>query len=364
MSETFYVEQREQLKEKPDFQKLAFGEIFTDYMLSMSYKQGEGWSEPKIIPYGPITLSPSAQGLHYGQTVFEGMKAYKDGDEVTLFRPDQNFKRINLSLKRLEMPQIDEDKVLEGLLQLIDIERDWVPNGEGQSLYVRPFVYATEPYLGVRSSTDYEFLVILSPVGAYYGDEQLKPTSIYVEDEFVRAVRGGVGFAKCGGNYAASLIAQTRANELGFDQVLWLDGVEQKYIEEVGSMNIFFVIDGKVVTPELNGSILPGITRKTVLELAQELGYETEEKRISIDEVVNAHHDSRLTEIFGTGTAAVISPVGFLKYDEVEITINDNKTGPITNHLFDEYTAIQTGKKEDKHGWRVVVGQESRIETV
>lgn len=355
MSDKIQFQQREQLKEKPDQSSLTFGKVFTDYMLSFEYSIDKGWHDLKIIPYGPIELSPAAQCIHYGQSVFEGLKAYKHDDEVVLFRPEENFKRINMSLSRLKMPEVDEALLLEGLKQLIDIERDWVPQGEGQSLYIRPYVFATQEGLGVHPSHEYRLLIILSPSGSYYGGDSLRPTKIYVEDEYVRAVRGGVGYAKVAGNYAASLLAQSNANAEGFDQVLWLDGVEQKYVEEVGSMNIFFVIDGKVVTPELNGSILPGITRKTVLELAKSLGYEVEERRVAIDELYQYHKEGRLQEVFGTGTAAVISPVGELLFKDEKIVINDNQTGPITQKLYDNYTGIQSGKLEDPYGWRVVV---------
>ncbi|MCO4358462.1 branched chain amino acid aminotransferase [Staphylococcus agnetis] len=355
MSDKIQFQQREQLKEKPDQSSLTFGKVFTDYMLSFEYSIDKGWHDLKIIPYGPIELSPAAQCIHYGQSVFEGLKAYKHDDEVVLFRPEENFKRINMSLSRLKMPEVDEALLLEGLKQLIDIERDWVPEGEGQSLYIRPYVFATQEGLGVHPSHEYRLLIILSPSGSYYGGDSLRPTKIYVEDEYVRAVRGGVGYAKVAGNYAASLLAQSNANAEGFDQVLWLDGVEQKYVEEVGSMNIFFVIDGKVVTPELNGSILPGITRKTVLELAKSLGYEVEERRVAIDELYQYHKEGRLQEVFGTGTAAVISPVGELLFKDEKIVINDNQTGPITQKLYDHYTGIQSGKLEDPYGWRVVV---------
>ncbi|SUK17198.1 branched-chain amino acid aminotransferase [Staphylococcus agnetis] len=355
MSDKIQFQQREQLKEKPDQSSLTFGKVFTDYMLSFEYSIDKGWHDLKIIPYGPIELSPAAQCIHYGQSVFEGLKAYKHDDEVVLFRPEENFKRINMSLSRLKMPEVDEALLLEGLKQLIDIERDWVPQGEGQSLYIRPYVFATQEGLGVHPSHEYRLLIILSPSGSYYGGDSLRPTKIYVEDEYVRAVRGGVGYAKVSGNYAASLLAQSNANAEGFDQVLWLDGVEQKYVEEVGSMNIFFVIDGKVVTPELNGSILPGITRKTVLELAKSLGYEVEERRVAIDELYQYHKEGRLQEVFGTGTAAVISPVGELLFKDEKIVINDNQTGPITQKLYDHYTGIQSGKLEDPYGWRVVV---------
>lgn len=355
MSEKVKFEQRDTLKEKPDTSKLGFGQYFSDYMLSLDYDADKGWHDMKIVPYAPFEISPAAQGLHYGQAVFEGLKAYKHNGEVVLFRPDQNFKRINNSLARLEMPEVDEEALLEGLKQLIDVERDWVPEGEGQSLYIRPFVFATEGILGVRASQQYKLLIILSPSGAYYGGDTLKTTKIYVEDEYVRAVRGGVGFAKVAGNYAASLLAQTNANKLGYDQVLWLDGVEQKYVEEVGSMNIFFVENGKVITPELNGSILPGITRKSVIELAKQLGYEVEERRVSVEELIESHKQGELTEVFGTGTAAVISPVGQLKYGEQEIIINNNETGPVTQKLYDNYVGIQSGQLADPQNWRVVV---------
>ena len=355
MSEKVKFEKRESLKEKPDTANLGFGQYFTDYMLSVDYDADQGWHDMKIVPYAPFEISPAAQGLHYGQAVFEGLKAYKHNGEVVLFRPDQNFKRINNSLARLEMPEVDEEALLEGLKQLVDVERDWVPEGEGQSLYIRPFVFATEGILGVRSSHQYKLLIILSPSGAYYGGDTLKSTKIYVEDEYVRAVRGGVGFAKVAGNYAASLLAQTNANKLGYDQVLWLDGVEQKYVEEVGSMNIFFVENGKVVTPALNGSILPGITRKSIIQLVEDLGYEVEERRVSIEELFNAYDKGELTEVFGSGTAAVISPVGTLRYEDREIVINNNEPGKITQKLYDTYTGIQSGKLEDKYGWRVEV---------
>ncbi|WJP97678.1 branched-chain amino acid aminotransferase [Macrococcus bovicus] len=341
------VIEREVLKEKPQG-PMGFGQLFTDYMFTMDYKEGKGWHHALIKPYQNIEISPAAQVLHYGQAVFEGMKAYRQGDDIILFRPEENFKRMNLSNARLNIPELDVAFLLDALQQLVRLEQDWIPAGQGESLYIRPFVIATEPYLGVHAATEYQFMIILSPVGAYYGDDQLMATRIYVEDEYVRAVRGGVGFAKVAGNYAASLAAQTRASELGYHQVLWLDGVEQRYIEEVGSMNIFFVMDGKVVTPELNGSILPGITRKSILQLAAYLGYEVEERRIAIEEVMNAES---VSEIFGTGTAAVISPVGSIRYQDREVVINNGTTGPVTQHLYDEYTAIQEGRKADPFNW-------------
>ncbi|WP_414045511.1 branched-chain amino acid aminotransferase [Macrococcus equi] len=348
-------EKREQLKQKPDQSQLGFGRHFTDYMFSMDYTEDQGWHDAKITPYQNIEMSPASQSIHYGQSVFEGLKAYRTDNGIQLFRPDQNFKRLNQSLARLEMPQIDEAVALEGLKELVKLEQDWVPSEPSQSLYIRPVVFATEPFLGVRPANQYKFLIILSPVGAYYGDGQLLPTKIYVEDEYVRAVRGGVGFAKVAGNYAASLLAQSKASKLGYDQVLWLDGVGQKYVEEVGSMNIFFVYDNKIVTPALNGSILPGITRKSILELAQSLGYEVEERKIAIEEVFDAAKNVEITEIFGSGTAVVVSPVGEIKYKDEVAVINDFKTGDITNKLYEVYTSIQNGKVEDTFGWTVKV---------
>lgn len=350
----FEVEERMHKQQKPDPENLGFGKFFTDYMFSMDYSNEEGWHNKKIIPYQEISMSPASQVLHYGQAVFEGLKAYKTQHGVQLFRPDQNFKRMNRSCERLEIPLIDVEEMVQALKQLVELEKDWVPNGAGQSLYIRPIVFANEPFLGVRPAISYKFLILLSPVGAYYGGGQLSPTKIYVEDEYVRAVRGGVGFAKAAGNYAASLIAQSRAEKLGYDQVLWLDGVEQSYIEEVGSMNIFFVINNKLVTPELNGSILPGITRKSILELAEHLGYEVEERRISIQEVVDSVKNGSLTEVFGAGTAVVISPVGEIKYKENVLTIGDGNTGKITEELYSAYTSIQSGSKEDPFGWCVL----------
>ena len=350
----FEVEERMHKQQKPDPENLGFGKFFTDYMFSMDYSNEEGWHNKKIIPYQEISMSPASQVLHYGQAVFEGLKAYKTQHGVQLFRPDQNFKRMNRSCERLEIPKIDVEEMVQALKQLVELEKDWIPSGAGQSLYIRPIVFANEPFLGVRPAISYKFLILLSPVGAYYGGGQLSPTKIYVEDEYVRAVRGGVGFAKAAGNYAASLIAQSRAEKLCYDQVLWLDGVEQAYIEEVGSMNIFFVIDNKLVTPELNGSILPGITRKSILELAEHLGYEVEERRISIQEVVDSAKNGSLTEVFGAGTAVVISPVGEIKYKENVLTIGDGNTGKITEELYSAYTSIQSGSKEDPFGWCVL----------
>lgn len=337
-------------KPAPDA-KLGFGQIFTDHMFVMDYVDGQGWLNPQIVPYGPLSMDPSSMVFHYGQAIFEGLKAYKTPEgKVNLFRPRLNFERVNSSNQRMVIPLIDPDFCVDALKQLLDIEKDWVPTAPGSSLYIRPFIIATDPYLGVRPAHFYKFMIILSPSGAYY-PQGLNPVNIYVEDEYVRAVKGGTGFAKTPGNYAASLISQANAYKTGYVQVLWLDGVHRRYIEEVGSMNVFFVIDGKVVTPALNGSILPGITRRTVLEAARQFGYETEERQIAIDELAQMAADGRVSEVFGSGTAAVISPVGVLKYEDTVMTFNDNKIGPLSRQFYDLITGVQYGTLPDTFGW-------------
>lgn len=344
------------LKEKPkDESKLGFGKIFTDHMFIMNYKTGQGWHDPRIVPYAPISLDPSAMCFHYGQEVFEGMKAYRSADgSVRLFRPEENFKRLNLSNERLVIPEVDEKFALEALKKLIEIEKDWVPSSQGAALYIRPFIIAVDPFLGVRPGDEYLFMIILSPSGAYYSSG-LNPVSIYVEKSYVRSVRGGMGYTKTGGNYAASLKAQDEAQSQNYSQVLWLDGVERKYIEEVGAMNIFFVIDGEVVTPELQGSILPGITRKSAIELCQSKGIKVTERRISIQEVSEAHDSGKLEEVFGTGTAAVVSPVGILKWGDKVMEIGDGKIGKVSQMLYDTLTGIQWGTISDDFGWSQTV---------
>jgi branched-chain amino acid aminotransferase len=343
-------------KSKPtQGEPLPFGVNFTDHMFIMDYVDGKGWINPRIEPYAPFLIEPSAMVFHYGQAVFEGLKAYRCPDgSINLFRPLLNYERINLSDERLVIPALDTEFCVYATKELVRIDQDWIPSGDGESLYIRPFVIATDPYLGVRPSNTYRFMIILSPSGAYY-PQGINPVRIYVEDKYVRAVRGGTGFTKCAGNYASSLIAQDIAHKKGYVQVLWLDGIEQKYIEEVGSMNILFVIDGKLVTPCLNGSILPGITRKSCIELALSLGMEVEERKISIDELLAAGKSGRLSEAFGSGTAAVISPVGELKYEEHEISINNGKIGPIAQLFYDTITGVQKGTVEDKLGWTIKV---------
>ena len=343
------------LKQKPDENSLVFGKYFTDHMFSMDWNKEKGWHDAKIMPYAPLELSPACTCLHYGQETFEGMKAYRNPEgEIYLFRPMENFKRLNNSNDRLCIPKIDEEFALKALTELLKIDKDWVPHNDGTSLYIRPFVIGTEPSLGAHASSEYKFLIIMCPVGAYYATG-LNPVSIFVENEYVRAVRGGMGFAKTGGNYAASLKAQDVAAEEGFSQVLWLDGVERKYIEEVGAMNVFFVLGDEVVTPALQGSILPGITRKSVIELLKSWGYKVSERRISIDELIEAYKKGLFTEMFGSGTAAVISPVGLLRYDNIDMELSNGKIGELSQKLYDELTGIQWGKCPDTFGWTVKV---------
>ena len=338
-------------------QKLGFGKIFTDHMFIMNYTEGKGWHDPRIEPFHNISLSPAAMVYHYGQEMFEGLKAYKGDDgEVYLFRPDMNAKRTNATNDRLVIPQLPEEDFVQAVKAVVDVDRDWIPTEPGTSLYIRPFIIATDEFLGVAPSKTYLFMIILSPSGAYY-ESGLAPVGIWIEDEFVRAVRGGIGFAKTGGNYAASLIAQQKAHEAGYSQVLWLDGVERTYIEEVGAMNIFFKIAGKVITPSLNGSILPGITRNSTIALCKKWGYEVEERKISAEELIEAQRNGTLEECFGTGTAAVISPVGKLRYVDEVMTINGGDIGPLSQKLYDTITGIQTGRLPDDMGWRVNVSK-------
>ncbi|NLX70307.1 MAG: branched-chain amino acid aminotransferase [Clostridiales bacterium] len=339
-------------KQRPDNDSLQFGSIFTDHMFVMDYSTDKGWYDPRIVPYGPFEVEPSLMTFHYGQAIFEGLKAYRNihGDIVT-FRPLDNIARLNRSAERLCIPQVDEKLVWEALKKLLEIEKDWVPDGEGTSLYIRPFIIATDPSLGVRPSDTYKFFIILSPVGAYYA-EGFKPVKIYVTDKYVRAARGGLGYTKAAANYAASLYAAEEAKKKGYTQVLWLDACSHSYVEEVGTMNIFFKIDGVLVTPSLEGgSILGGITRDSVITLAESMGYKVEERLISIQEVYEAHRQGKLEDVFGTGTAAVISPVGELNWNDNIIKINDGEMGEFSKMMYDKLTGIQYGKEEDSFGW-------------
>lgn len=350
------VKLTEHPKEKPaDESKLGFGKIFTDHMFIMNYDEGMGWHNARIVPYGPIELDPSAMCLHYGQEVFEGLKAYrrKDG-KIQLFRPDRNMSRLNISNDRLCIPQIDEEFCVEAIKKLVEVDKDWVPTAKGTSLYVRPFIFAVDPAVGVHPAKHLLFMIILSPVGAYYPNG-IDPVDIYVETNYVRTVRGGMGFAKTAGNYAASLKAQDEAEKKNFTQVLWLDGVHRKYIEEVGTMNVFFIIDGTVVTPSLDGATLAGITRMSSMELLRKWGYKVEERLISVDEVMQAAETGHLDEAFGTGTAAVISPIGKLCWNDEDVVINGGKIGSVTQRLYDTLTGIQSGELEDDMGWTVEI---------
>ncbi len=349
------IEKATTFKEKPDPTTLEFGTLFTDHMFILDYTEELGWHDGRIVPYGPIELDPSATSLHYGQTVFEGLKAYvTDNDEVQLFRPDQNVARLNRSSERLRIPDLDVDYATKAIKELVKIDKDWVPKEKGTSLYIRPFIIATEAHLGVSPSKNYKFIVILSPVGAYY-KEGINPVKIAVENEYVRAVEGGTGEAKTGGNYAASLVATELVAEKGFAQVLWLDGVEKKYIEEVGSMNVFFKINGEIITPDLHGSILPGITRDSVIKMLEHWDIPVTERRISMQEVYDAHQNGTLEEAFGTGTAAVISPIGQLTWNNEDMVINNGKTGEIAKKLYDSLTGIQYGEIEDIFNWTVKI---------
>ncbi|USG64423.1 branched-chain amino acid aminotransferase [Brevibacillus ruminantium] len=342
-------------KEKPDFTQLGFGQHFTDHMFIMDYSAEKGWYDPRIVPYAPVTLDPAAMVFHYGQAVFEGLKAYRTKDNrILLFRPEKNMQRLNTSNERISIPPVDEAFLLDALQKLIEVDQEWVPSAPGTSLYIRPFVFSTEPYLGVRASHSYKLLIILSPVGAYYGDG-MKPVKIHVENKYVRAVRGGTGNAKTAGNYAASLKAQNEAKDLGYEQVLWLDGVEGKYIEEVGAMNVFFKVNGEIWTPALNGSILDGVTRNSVLQLLRHWGLPVYEKRISMEELYEAYTRGELEEVFGTGTAAVISPVGELSWNGNQLRIHEQQVGELTMKLYETLTGIQYGEVEDPFGWTVQV---------
>ncbi len=333
-----------------DFKNLGFGEVFSDHMFSMDYENGE-WINQRIEPYGKIEFEPAMCTLHYAQAVFEGLKAFhvRDGS-INIFRPEKNLERMNRSNERMCIPTIDKDMFFDAMTELLKLERDWIPKDTGHSLYIRPFIFGTENFLGVHPSSTYRFMIILSPVGAYY-KEGFNPVSLLVPEEYVRAIKGGVGEVKTAGNYAASLLPAEIAQEKGFTQVLWLDGEHHKYIDEVGTMNIFFVIDDEVITPPLEGSILPGVTRDTALYLTKSWGMKVNERRISIDELIQSSKEGRLQEVFGTGTAAVISPVDEIQYRETNISINHGQIGPIARRLFDEITGIHYGEIPDTHGW-------------
>ncbi|MDR2933507.1 MAG: branched-chain amino acid aminotransferase [Oscillospiraceae bacterium] len=350
--EAIRIERVSQLKPKPEDEgALQFGKRFTDHMFLMDYKGDKGWHNPRIVPYAPIEMDPAATCLHYGQLIFEGLKAYRTKEgKIVMFRPEKNMERLNLSGDRLCIPPIDEEFMVGAIADLVRVEEGWVPGSEGTSLYIRPFVISTDAFLGVHPSDSYLLIVILSPVGPYYKGG-LSPVRIYVEDNYVRAVRGGTGFTKCAGNYAASLRSQVEAEAQGYSQVLWLDGVEHKYVEEVGAMNVFFVLGDEVVTPALNGSILGGITRDSVLTLLRDWGYKVSERKVSMEELAEGYKNGSFKEAFGTGTAAVISPIGELKWGDVEMKLSDGKIGDLSQKLYDELSGIQRCEREDRFGW-------------
>ena len=338
------------LKEKPDFSNLGFGKYFTDHMFVMDYNQKDGWNNALIVPFDYIPIHPASTVLHYGAEIFEGMKAYKTKDGYQMFRPFENAKRMNDSAERLCLPEIPVEDFVGAIEALINVDYSWIPDKQGTSLYIRPYMFGNDEALGVHAVKNATFVVILSPVGNYYA-EGLNPVKISIENQDVRAVRGGTGYAKCGGNYAASLRAGKRAEQKGISQVLWLDGVERKYIEEVGAMNVMFKINGEIVTPMLTGSVLPGITRKSCIEILRNWGYKVTERLISVDELVAAAKSGALEEAWGTGTAAVVSPIGQLFYEDVNYVVSNNQIGELTQRLYDELTGIQWGKVEDKYSW-------------
>ena len=343
-------------KQKPDEKNLGFGKYYTDHMFVMDYDAGQGWHDARIVPYGPIPLEPTCVTLHYAQETFEGLKAYRRADgKVQLFRPEMNARRMINSNRRLCMPEFPEEMFVEAVKAIVKMDEDWVPSEPETSLYIRPFMFATEGALGVHAANSYKFVIVLSPSGAYYA-AGVNPVKILIEDELVRAVKGGTGFAKCGGNYAASILGQVKAEAKGCAQVLWLDGVERKYVEEVGSMNCFFKIDGVIRTAPTVGTVLPGITRMSCIELLRDWGYTVDcDSRLSIQEVMEAAHAGKLEEVFGTGTAAVVSPVGKLYYEGDEVTVNDGNIGQVTQRLYDTLTGIQWGVLPDEKGWIVKV---------
>ena len=336
------IERAKTLKPKPAADAaLGFGKYYTDHMFVLDWDKDQGWHDARIVPFAPIPLDPATMVLHYAQETFEGLKAYRTKDgRILLFRPEMNARRFANSNRRLCMPELSEDMFVEAVEALVSYEQDWVPAKEGTSLYIRPFMFATEAAVGVHPASSYKFVIILSPVGAYY-PEGVNPVKIYVEDEYVRATKGGTGFTKCGGNYAASIAAQVKAEKLGYTQVLWLDGVERKYVEEVGTMNVMFMINDEIITAPCEGTVLPGVTRDSIIHILKSWGYQVSERHLAIDELMQAGHDGTLQEAFGTGTAAVISPVGLLRY----------KTGELTQKLYDTLTGIQWGDIEDTFGW-------------
>jgi branched-chain amino acid aminotransferase len=344
-----------QLKDNPGKitlpENLGFGLVFTNHMFEMDYDLKNGWHNPVIKPVHNLSLHPATMFIHYGQSIFEGLKAFRTvDDDIVMFRPDEHVKRLNKSAKRMCIPEVDPDFVLNVMKELIAIDKDWVPTKEGESLYIRPFMFGSDPVLGVKPASQYKLIILLSPVGAYY-PEGFKPVKILAQNDYVRAVRKGLGECKAPANYAASLFASEEARKRGYTQVLWMDAVEQKYIEEVGTMNIFVRFKDEVATPKLTGSILAGVTRKSVIKLLNDWGEKVNERLISMNEVIDEYHKGNVLGIFGTGTAAVISSVGWLTYKDIDMTINNGQPDDLTLKLFDEITGIHYGRKEDIYNW-------------
>ena len=359
MEYTFPVTRTKAPKAKPDPTKLGFGKYYTDHMFIMEYDEGQGWHDGRIVPYGPLLLDPAAVTLHYAQMSFEGMKAYLTPEgKVNLFRPDMNAKRLRNSNKRLCIPEIEEDLFIAAVKAAVEADRDWVPDVQGTSLYIRPFIISPEVSMAVHPATKYWFIIIMSPVAAYYegNDKELHGSKIWVEEEFIRAAVGGTGFAKCGGNYSCGMIASTEAQKQGCEEVLWLDAKEHKYVEEVGTSNAFFMIGDTVYTASLTGSILPGVTRDSTIQLLRKWGYKVEEKRILLTEVLDAAADGSLKEAWATGTACVISPIGQLRFRGVDYPINDGVVGALSQRLYDALYGMQTGIIEpEMDGWVVTI---------
>ena len=355
MSEPIRITKAPTLKKKPKDSELGFGIIFTDHMFVANFQEEKGWYDPRVEPYAPIPLDPAAAVLHYAQAVFDGLKAFRGMDgKIRLFRPQKHVERLNNSARRMCIPPLDPELALQSIVTVVQTDGEWVPRMLGTSLYIRPTIIASEAFLGVRPARSYVYFVILSPVGAYY-PEGMAPVKIRVEERYVRAVEGGLGGAKTGANYAASLMAGEEAKHQGFTQVLWLDGVHRRYIDEVGTMNIMVKIGDEVITPPLTGTVLPGVTRDSVLTLLRDWGLRASERQVGIDEVMAAHRAGTLTEVWGTGTAAVISPVGELAYKGETMVINGGKIGPLTQRLYDAIVGIQYGQAPDPHGWTLEV---------
>ncbi len=340
-----------------DFNNLQFGSVFSDHMFAMEFEDGS-WKNHRIEPFGPIKVHPVSASLHYGQAIFEGLKSYRGSDnQIRIFRPEMNHERMNTSCDRMCMPRVDRDTFLGSIEQLINVDRGWVPPGATQALYIRPVMFANEGQLDVRPANHYKFLIITSPVDSYFGANS-PAVALKAEEKFTRAIQGGTGFAKAGGNYAATFLATNKSRGDGFAQVLWLDGVEHRYIEEVGQMNICFYLDGKLVTPALRGTILPGVTRNSVLHLVKDMGIECEERLIDIQEIIDGAQNGRLHEAFGCGTAAIITAVGSIGYQGKKYEINCGKTGPLSQKLFKTILGIQRGELEDPYGWTRVISVE------